>query len=169
MATSRPFRITRNIEYSILDYLKEQLEKYNWNNVDVLFRNRRTPQTQLPYVAIKYSNTNHNWVQLGDNSSYRTFTIILDLYCESDGQREDLKDTIIDFIKHGFPVNQYEKYYAENTNAKIALSHPIGKAVLQSPPLEEEIDLNLSKDQLAPADRYRHRITINCFTGQVEK
>jgi hypothetical protein len=167
MADLKQMRTTRNIEHSIQDFLVKELEENDWKDVNVIFRNQRTNKTRLPAIAIKVSATTHNRVEFSSSSTYRTFIIILDLYCQSEIQQEDLKDTIISVAKESFPYNQYEIHSDENTNAKEISSHRKGRVSVLTIE-EEEIDFNVPLSQLPVADRYRHRITLNCMLGIVE-
>lgn len=167
MGDLKQLRTTRNIEYSIKEFLESELEFADWSNVTVIFRNQRDTKTSLPHIAIKVGNTTHNRVEFSSSSTYRTFPIILDFYCRSDSQRADLKDTVISFIKAGFPFNQYENHYDDTTNSVVVCSHNKGNVLVNTLD-DEEIDLNVPKGQLSEADRYRHRITLNCVLGIVE-
>lgn len=167
MSDLKKLRTSRNLAHSIKEFMESKLEYYNWPEVSVIFRNQRTDQLSLPYIAIKIGSTIHNRVEFSSSSTYRNFAIILDLFCESDIQRDDLKDTIISFVKSSFPYNQYEMHTGDDVNALIISSHNKGQVRVISLD-DEEIDLNVPKSQLSDVDRYRHRITLNCMLGIVE-
>ena len=53
MADLKRYRRTRNIENSVLDYLNEQLEKWDWSDVTVQYHDKKGDLPDLPYILIK--------------------------------------------------------------------------------------------------------------------
>ena len=100
------YRYSRNIEASIIDYLKAQLA-IDWSGVGCEKTFARIYDISLPSVCVRCETTVHNPAQVGDNSTWRNPLILIDIFCTSDGQRLDLKDYIIEKIKAGCPYYDY--------------------------------------------------------------
>jgi len=162
------YRISRNLEASIIDFLENNLDS-DWGNVDVVktfaevYGVNMSQSDRNAIVCVRCGITPHDWVELGSKATKREPAIIIDLFCANDGQRLDLKDYLIEKLKNGCA---YYKYTIVNgaVDSKVA----DGRISLVAPPEDEPIDFNTPKNELEPIDRYRHRITLRVSTGDYE-
>ena len=155
------YRISRNIESSIIDYLIDELAS-SWSNVNVEKTFARVYELSLPTVCVRLATTEHPKAQIGDNSTYRIPQILIDVFCTSDGQRLDLKDFLIEKLRGG--LNYYEYTTSGNTITDKTQNGRIRVLSIDDIPIEFDTD----KDNLDVHDRYRHLLTLTISLGRIE-
>jgi hypothetical protein len=148
-----PFRKSRCIELSILDSLESSIES-NWSGVSVVKAFAQAYKESLPVVSIRLGNENDERQEIGTNTLRRTFTMIIDIFCTSDGQRLDLADFITETIKNGFVY--YEFSHASGNLEELEKTEN-GRITL-------EFILNNSRVEFGDSpslhDKFRHNITF---------
>lgn len=155
------YRISRNVEASLIDYIKTEFQAdWNSDNVEKVFE--RMYGLEMPSICIRCLLTDHEWVELGSTSTRRRPMIAIDIFAESDGQRLDIKDWLIDKIKAGVTYYEYE---IENgvVKTKVANGHIAVKSFTDT-----AIDYDIEKQKMDRHDRYRHRIDLTVSLGKVE-
>jgi hypothetical protein len=162
------YRITRNFEASIIDFLNAQFES-GWGNITVEKTFKRIYGLQMDVnkqeaaICVRALNSNLPKAEIGTNAITRTCLIVIDIFATSDGQREDLKDFIIDEIKSGCPFYQYVI-----SNGTIVSKTQCGRIrVLKID--DAPVNFNTDKSSLAVADRYRHILSLTVSTGKIEE
>lgn len=156
------YRTSRNVEASIMDYIKEELASASLNNVNVEKVFARVYDLDLPTVCVYLDTTAHDPVELGSDSTVRTPVVIVDIFATSDGSRLDVKDVLVSALKKGCPYYEYEvnngqvTSKVQNGRLRIAIT------------ADAPINLATDKDVLDVHDRYRHRLTLTTNTGKVE-
>lgn len=155
------YRISRNIEASFVDYLKENLQlDWNINRVEKTFS--RIYSIELPSVCIRVGDSIHSKVQIGDNSTIRNVHVLIDIFATSDGQRLDMKDYILEKIKNGLIYYDYE---IENGQIK----HKTQNGRIRVLTIDETlINFGLDKNDSDVHDRFRHLIDLTISLGRVE-
>ena len=155
------YRISRNIEASFVDYLKENLQiDWNINRVEKTFS--RIYSIELPSICIRVGDTIHTKVQIGDDSTIRDVHVLIDIFATSDGQRLDMKDYIIKKIKNGLDYYDYE---IENNQVK----HKVKNGRIRVLTIGETlVNFGTDKQDLDQHDRYRHLIDLTISLGKVE-
>lgn len=155
------YNISRNIEASIIDHLTSELAS-SWSDVNVEKSFARVYDLSLPTVCVQVSDTTHDKVQLGDDATWRTILVTIDIFATSDGNRLDLKDFIVTSVKRGFVYYEYTivngSVQSKTANGRIRTLN-----IDDSP-----INFNTDKNTLDVHDRYRHLITLNLSLGRVE-
>ncbi len=161
------YRQSRNIEASLIDYLKTNFDS-DWGNVEVVktfskvYGTQFDQKTGTALVCVRVGTTDHEAVEIGSNSTRRTVQVLIDLFCTHDGQRLDLKDYTIGILKSGLIYYDYiivsGQTQSKTANGRIS--------VLEM----EDVPVNFTenKDALDPKDRYRHLITLQISIGKVE-
>ncbi len=159
------YRISRNIEASIIQFLQTKLAEDGWTNINVekTFKRVYSTEVTVPVICIRVGNTEHEFVEIGTNSTLRNPLILIDIFASSDGQRLDLKDYIVSILKHG--CIYYE--YIIDSNGEIESKTQNGKIKVIGIS-DTIVDLNIDKDTLDPKDRYRHLISLNISLDKVE-
>lgn len=158
------YRISRNIEASILDFLDDLFNGFgsDWYGISVEKTFAKIYKAKLPSVCVRVGVTTYDRVEIGNTAIKRTAQIFIDLFTQSDGQRLDLKDYIIEKTKGGFPYYDYE--IKEGVVKSKTESGRVSIRDIDDTPVDFDID----KDKLSPQDKYRHLITLTCSLGQVE-
>jgi hypothetical protein len=161
---SHQYRTSRDLEASIIDFIIEKLTETgsSWANVHVEKSFARAYEINLPTICIRCGITIHNKAEIGGDATIREPSIWIDLFANSDGQRLDLKDWLIETLKHGLP---YYEYTIENG----VISDKTENGRIRIIRIEDEpIDFDTPKDKLDPHDRYRHLLTLTISLGRVE-
>ena len=159
------YRTTRNIEASVIDFLKSILES-TWTDVNVEKSFAKIYEIALPSICVSSENTVYNKIQVGDNSFERNVNIIIDLFCTNDGQRLDLKDTLIDGLKNGLPYYDYTTTKSGRTTA--VTSKPQNGRIRILTLTDNPVNIDVDKDNLDVHDRFRHRLSLTISLGRIE-
>jgi hypothetical protein len=156
------YRISRNIEASLIQYIEEELVTANLTNVSVEKTFARVYDINLPSICVRIEDTEHNSAEIGDTTTYRIPTVLIDIFATSDGNRLDLKDFLVSVLKKGF--NYYEYTIA---NGQIQTKTQNGRVSVIT--IDDTIvNLNTDKNSLDVHDRYRHLLGLTLSTGKVE-
>ena len=147
------YRTSRNIEASIIDYLKTHFDS-DWQNVSVEQTFSKIYDISLPSICININTTSYRKAELGGDSLIREVQVLINIFCTSDGQKEDFCDYIVDKIKGGCP---YYKYVIAGgaVDSKTADGRIRFTGIEVTP-----IDLDTDKSRLDVHDRYRALITL---------
>jgi len=163
------YRISRNIEASLIQYIIDQLVTDKWLNINVektfarIYKDARGSDTKKPYICIRVSDTTHEAVEIGSNSTYRIPLVFIDIFGVDDGNRLDLKDYLVSILKNGF------NYYEYNiSNGAVQSKVKNGKIRVLSI-ADTPVDFNINKNELDMVDRYRHLLTLTIDLGKVEE
>lgn len=155
------YRVSRNIEASVIDFLKTNFDA-DWTGVTLLKTFSRAYDTELPVVCVRCGTTEHEKAEIGGNATIRTPLILIDIFAKSDGQRLDMKDYVVEKIKHGLV---YYDYIIESGVVKMKTANGRLRVIgLDDTP----VDFDIEKDKLSPQDRYRHLISLTISRGKVE-
>jgi hypothetical protein len=157
------YRISRNIEASIIDYIKDELFNGGFRNINVEKTFARVYSIQLPTICVRLSDTTHTKVELGTETTFRTPLILIDIFATDDGLRLDLKDFLISKLKSG--MNYYEYTISVGQVANKNQNGRIRVLTISDTPVNFDID----KSRLDEHDRYRHLLTLSISLGKVEQ
>ena len=156
-----PYRISRNLEASIIDYVRTEITGA-WSNIHVEKTFARIYDIELPSVCVRVGTTTHEKVELGGDSTVRTPNILIDIFATSDGQRLDIKDFLIEKLKAGLPYYDYiisnGKTTSKTENGRIRVLN------IDDTPIDFDVD----KNSLDTHDRFRHLLTLSISLGRVE-
>ena len=162
------YRISRNLEASFIDFLKNTLTEspYSWSGLNVIKGFAHAYELATPTIAVRAENTVYDKVEIGSNSFTRTVQVFIDIFASDDGQRLDLKDSIIECLKSGLVYNEYTITKSGRTATSSAT--PNGRIRIQSVD-DTAINFNIDdKSKLDVHDRYRHLLTCQVSIGRVE-
>jgi len=155
------YRPSRNIEASIIEFIREELAG-DWTNINVEKTFARIYDLKLPSICIRVGTTAHEKAEIGADSTTRTPQVLIDIFCTSDGQRLDLKDFLIEKLKSGLPYYNYTI-----VNGQIQSKVQDGRIrvlTIDDAPVNFEAD----RDALDVHDRHRHALTLGVSLGRVE-
>jgi len=162
------YRVSRNLEASLIDFLKQELEEENWTNISVEKSFARAYSLAMnmnngaAVLCIRASDTNRTRAEIGTDNVMRSELILIDVFATNDGQRLDLVDFILDELKSGFPYYQYQTG-PNNVESRIQDGRCTIKNMEDRP-----VNFNIDKSSLELQDRYRHLISLQVATGKVE-
>ena len=163
------YRISRNIEASIIEYLEEQFKFANWTNVIVEKTFARIYGMQMDEnkgqsaVCVRCSDTNRKRIEIGTDSVMRSELVLIDVFATSDGQRLDLVDFLGCILIKGMPYFEYRT----QTNS-IMTKIQTGRIRVMN--LEDKpVNFGVDKSALEVQDRYRHLLSLTISLGVVEE
>jgi hypothetical protein len=163
------YRTSRNLESSIIDFLVSMAgQSGGWANLTITKDYKKIyglpidANKQNAAIGVQTTISRNTKVEIGDESTWRTAQVIIDVFATSDGQRMDLKDWLIEIIKHGLPFYQYT-VSGSTVTSKVQNGNIRILKIDDAP-----INLNVDKSMLEVVDRYRHRIGLEVTTSQVE-
>ena len=153
------YRPTRNIEASLIDYIRVKLEESNWLNINVEKSFVRAYKVQLPVILVRVSTTTYTRLEIGNNSMLRNPLIFIDIFGSDEGNKLDLKDWLIETLKNGFPYYEYTIEKQED-GGKVVRKDKKGYVSVRSI-TETEIFAGVDKSTLDEHDRFRMLLTIS--------
>jgi len=155
------YRQSRNIESSIIDYLKTEFNT-DWSSDNVCKSFSRVYDIELPSICVRCGTSDHTWAEIGSNSTVRTSQVLIDIFCSSDGQRLDIKDWLITKVKNGFVYYDYVivngAVSSKTANGRIRVLN------IDDTPINFEVE----RSTLDKHDRNRHLITLEISLGRIE-
>lgn len=157
-----PYRQSRNIEASLIDYIKAELEEANWTNINVEKTFAKVYSISLPTVCIRVGDTAHPKIEVGSEATTRTVQVFIDIFASDDGMRLDIKDFIVEKIKGGCI---YYDYVISGGNVQSKTAN--GRIRVMDID-DSGVNFEMDKDKLDPHDRYRSLITLSISLGRVE-
>jgi hypothetical protein len=155
------YRYTRNIEASVIDKLTTDFNA-DWTGVNVEKTFARIYSIDMPSICVRVGPTSHEFVEIGDNNTWRKPQLLIDIFATSDGQKLDLTDYIVEKIKNGFVYYDYVI-----NNGVVQTKTQNGRIRVIS---IEVTHINFDEDKatLDEHDRYRALITCEISLGRVE-
>ena len=162
------YRISRNIEASLIDYITTALSNAGWTNITVEKGFKRIYDipvkvfTESGAICVRVETTEHDSAEVGTDNTIRTPHVFIDIFGANDGQRLDLKDFLISAIKGGLPYCEY----VVNGNTVTTKTQNGRLRVLTMD--DQPVSFNIDKSSLEDHDKYRHLITVTLSLGRVE-
>jgi len=169
MAVTRYKRKTRNIVACTKERIEYILSHNGFDEVDVARTWKETYDFSLPVVLVRVSTTRHEKIEIGSDTTYRYPLIIIDVFAQTDTQREDIKDLLILKLKGGWNYQEFLITGGVTTDATIDSRATLGKLTV-----EEITDTPLNQDvadfaELHEYEKYRHRITLETMLSMLEE
>ena len=170
------YREERNIEKSLWDALRLILSGATppYTNVTVCKSFKAASKVKLnaeeknAIIIAKVSRTSHIGAEVGSNLTMRKPLIILDVFGTSDGQVKDIKDLLIAELKSGFDYYEYNVLGGVNTNATYESGETANGKIIVTTIDDAEVNLGDDKSQSDVQDRFRWRISLNCYKTLLE-
>lgn len=146
------YKITRNIEASVVDYLTPLLAADNWNcRVELDFG--EAYKDPMPCIVIDADDNPDKRLEVGGNTLTHTFILELRIFATGNGQRKDLRDWLLEKIMLGVPY--YTHTITNNVAAKVLAGRlSIGKITANRKELA-------NSEKQSKYDRYRHILSFN--------
>mgnify|MGYP001467941190 CR=1 FL=1 len=92
MANIHEYRLSRNIEVSMIDQLEVMLEEADWENIRIEKAFARVYEGTAPCLLIEVTNRPIKSVEIGSNDIFSDVDITVRFFGENDGQRADFTD-----------------------------------------------------------------------------
>jgi len=150
------YRISRNIEASLIDWLTEKLEDGGWTGIRVEKSFAQVYKGTLPCILIEQDPEDETKLEIGSKTWLKNFFINIRIFATSDGQRLDLKDFITDLLEDDIDFYEYVI-----TNGEVAQKTLTGRIVILKITRNEKELKNT--ENLEAVDRYRNIISVQCY------
>lgn len=146
------FTEPRNIELSWIHYLTTQINA-SWSDITIVKSFSQAYKSSMPVVAIRLRPIQHIRKEIGSIAEWNEYTISIDIFAESDGQRIDLAYFIAQQINSG--CTYYE--HSQTSGAPETLSRvDNGYCILKSFYIDTPLDFG--EEGVDRYDKYRHVI-----------
>ena len=158
------YQISRNIESSIIDHIRQLLIDGHWLNISVekVFAKIYSLPEKVPGICVLGGDTVHKKAEISTNSTERIPNVMIHIFATDDGMRLDLKDYLVGELKHGIP---FYKYVIEKGAGKTKTADGRLRTMFIT---ERELNKGVDKSLLDTHDRYRQLISLTLSTGKIE-
>ncbi len=155
------YRVSRDIEASLVDFLKPLfLADWGIDRIEKTFKNVKG--INLPMLVLRAGETDHTKAEVGDTATIRTTQVLIDIFANSDGQKLDIKDWLINNIKDGCPFLEHTVVDGEVDST--VLFGRIRVLTIEDTP----VDFGIQKDDLEIPDRFHNLVTLGISIGRIE-
>ena len=155
------YRESRNLEASLIDFLKIELNEDGWTGINVE-KSLKQSQIKIPVILIYVQDVDPQQKEIGSGDYLRFPTVIIRIFADNDGQRLDLADWILEKLEDNI---EYYEYVV--TNGAVSSKNLAGNIVIRKIIRNEKELSNTNPEVLEKEDRYRHRIEVSIFVGLI--
>jgi hypothetical protein len=152
------YRISRNIEASIIDSITTNLTADGWTGIRTEKSFAEVYAGTLPCICVSVAELRPQKLEIGSKTNIKYFTVNIKIFATSDGQRLDLADWLSDKIEDDFVYSTYTI-----TNGAVSAKVASGKIVLTKW-FENRKELT-NTENLVKADRYRQLLSFECIVA----
>jgi hypothetical protein len=150
------YRISRNIEASLIDQITELLEEDGWQNIRVEKSFLEARNGTLPCICVNALEFRPVKKEIGSKLHIKYFTVNIRIFCKTDGSRLDLSDWLFDELENNL------NYYSYNiTDGEVSEKNLSGRIVVTRF-FDNKKELT-NTENLAKEDRYRHLLSFECY------
>ena len=149
------YRLSRNIEASIVDYLTIELATDGWTGIRVEKVFANVYKGKLPCICVNIFTRPDTRRELGTNALNKFVNIEIRIFATTDGQRLDLADWLLEKIMPGIPYNEYNI-----TNG--AVSSKVLKGRINILEIIQNRKELANLEGLELADKFRHLLSLRC-------
>lgn len=151
------YRVSRNVEASLIDFITEQLQADGWQGVrtEKVFAN--VYNGQFPCILVNIINVIPIRKEVGNYETLKRYLVAFRIFTEDDGQRLDLSDWLLEQLEPGIDYYTYTTKLAGKK--KVVDSKTIAGRIDIRRFIENKKELE-NIQNLATEDKHRHLITV---------
>lgn len=154
------YRLSRNVESSLIEYFREELFKDEWEGIDVQ-KSLRQEKTKPPLILVNVLEIDTMRKEIG-SGTYLKFPIVnIRIYAENDGQRLDLADWLLEKLEGSIVYYEYDTYGKE-----ISKKVDGGRIVVHKIIKHGKELANTNPEMLEKEDRYRNLTQIQIWVAE---
>jgi len=150
------YRISRNIEASLIDWITEELVEHGWIGIRVEKSFSEVYKGTLPCICVNALEIRPEKLEIGSKTNLKYFTVNIKIFATSDGQRLDLSDWLLDELERDIDYYTYTI-----TNGEVTDKTLLGRIILTRW-FDNRKELQ-NTEILESADRYRHLLSYECI------
>ncbi len=153
------YRISRNIEASIIDKIKTDVVT-DWStfNIRVEKSFAQVYEGALPCICLNVQSVDPTRLEIGSKTWLKYFDVTVRIFATSDGLRLDLADYFTDEFE-----DDIDYYVYTITNGAVSSKVLSGKIVILSISRNEKEFQN--SENIEKEDKCRHLITFRCYVA----
>lgn len=152
------YRLQRNIEASLINYIKNNLTIDNWHCIRVEKSFANAYDGELPCIVVMAENRPYTRIEIGSKQIFQDVDISIRIFATNDGLRLDLSDWLLDKLLE--QIDYYE-YIVIGNDESSELSGKIN--IIGNINSKKEL---LNSESLSDYDKYRHIFTFTCRVEQ---
>jgi len=149
------YRLSRNIEKSIIDYITAELIADGWVGIRTEKVFAKVYKGTLPCILINVSSRPDMRRELGTSALSKFTNIEFRIFATTDGIRLDLADWLLEKVMPGVPYYEYI-ITGGIVSSKILKGRINILEIIQN--RKELVNL----EGLEPADKFRHLLSLRC-------
>lgn len=146
------FRKTRNVELSVVQFVEDAINA-SWSGITVVKSFVQAYSVVLPVVCVRMTDINTSRLEIGSQTLTQTYTIEVDIFATSDGQRLDLVDFLTEAVKSGMDYYEYSSVSGSETLGKVKT----GKVRVFSFDASSKVDPSAASVE---QDKFRHYLAF---------
>jgi len=152
------YRVSRNIEASLIDRITEDLVTDGWSGIRVEKAFAEVYKGTLPCIVVNVLEIRPKKLEVGSKTNLKYFTVNIRFFATSDGSRLDLSDWMLDKLE-----DDTDYYTYTITNGEVTSKVLSGRIVLTRW-FENRKELT-NTENLELADRYRHLLSFEVIVA----
>jgi len=155
------YRISRNIEASLIDRITANLATDGWTNIRVEKSFAEVYTGTLPCIVINVLEIRPEHLEVGSKSYLKYFIVNIRIFSTSDGQRLDLSDWLLDKLEDD------TDYYSYTITGGIVSAKILTGRIVITGWFDDRKELtNTLNTELEKEDRYRHLLSFEVIVAE---
>jgi len=147
------FRDFRNVEISTVEFLRTQINA-NFTGVTVVKAYKQADEATLPVICVRLLDIFPITKEIGSTVRKNQFSIVIDIFATSDGQRLDLASFVTETLNGGWVYNEYTKSSGTGESLDGVAN---GRVRVMTYTQNSRVDFG---EEVHAHDRFRHIISI---------
>jgi hypothetical protein len=148
------FREGRNVELSTVYFIETSINA-DWTGITTVKSFVNAYKAALPVISVEIPTIQNNLKEIGSTSLFNDYTINIDIFAKSHGQRMDLADYLVDKLKDGFTY-----YVHSQTSGDPETLTRVDSGRIHLYRFLSNQKLDFGEEGVDTYDRYRHFISI---------
>ncbi len=153
------YRISRNIEASIIDFITSGLTTGGWTGIGVLKGFPQDYKGKSPFICVEALEIRPQKLEIGSKTNLKYFTVKIRIIAKNDGQRLDLSDFLFDLLEDDLDYYEYTI-----TNGVVSDKQLAGRIVITK--WSENRKELQNTENLESEDRYRQVFVFECLVAE---
>jgi len=149
------YRLSRNVEASIVDFITSQLVTDGWTGIRVEKGFSQAYNGTPPCITVDVFDRPDSRRELGSNTLHNYLILDIRIFATSEGNRQDLKDWLTDEIMGG--VDYYSYIITSGIVSTKTLTGRIN--ILNIETNRKEL---VNIENLSQVDKFRHLLSLRC-------
>ena len=152
------YRISRNIEASLIDRITTDLTTGGWTGIRIEKSFAQVYKGELPCICINALEIRPQKLEIGSKTNLKYFTVNIRIFATNDGQRLDLSDWLLDKLEDD------TNYYTYTITGGVVSAKVLTGRIVITKWFDNSKEL-VNTENLEKEDRYRHILTFECIVA----